>query len=221
MNSKSVFLVLILCSIFVFPVEADTHGLKWGVSVGSRADYTISMEADGTTVLEEEFYVIVSDLENLADQSWDTEILSLEIQYFWKNGTEFDPSFHGMLISNLLPSWILPVGNWTLITEVFTRIRTEGVNDTPEFWGFSWESSHALGHLNRGDVEYSKTDGMLNVLSYEVMMVVFQRDTDAFYQEISRRPHPNLSIVLHMSSLIGSLAVVLVLLRRELLIRRN
>ncbi|MHA1960804.1 MAG: hypothetical protein ACW99U_11260 [Candidatus Thorarchaeota archaeon] len=216
MRARTAVLVLVLSSSLVLPVAANNQGLEWGVSAGSRADYTLIRGYNGTgpsTHMEEDFYITILILQDIED---DIQYLSFAngLLFFWMNGTEFGPDVYGMDVS----SWILPVGNWSLITEISASdpVPVEYI-DTPELWGYYMEVvGDSVGSL--GSIDYSKSDGLLNHIYDEVTV----GDIRVAYHEIIRRSTPLSPIfILQVGVIAGSFVIVLVLVGRELMARRR
>ncbi|MHA1960605.1 MAG: hypothetical protein ACW99U_10250 [Candidatus Thorarchaeota archaeon] len=212
MKTRIVVLVLVLSPLLVIPVAANNQGLEWGVSVGARVDYTLVMGRNYTEDswhMEENFYIVVSELQDIQDDLEDPSFTS-EVDCFWENGTEFDQSNFTFEIY----MWILPVGNWSLITEFF-EASIPTCNETTEIWGMYWENFMFIG---RDVEEYSKSDGMLN----HHLVGMGGRSQ---YQEITHLATTlNPVVPLDLMSMgigIASIAVVLLVVWRELLVKRR
>ncbi len=156
-------LPILLCPTAVSAV--NTQGLAWGLEVGDRIDYTVTANVEGVTTTSptqsvSECYVVVTSLPELPNIV--ISIPSLLPQNFNQslaNGTEY----------NFL--WTaVPVGNWTLLTELVLQSIPRSFNvtmiDTQAEWGM--ESTQDYGStIMFQTLRMSKSDGAMNYLKQE------------------------------------------------------
>ncbi|MFW9932001.1 MAG: hypothetical protein ACFFDR_05025 [Candidatus Thorarchaeota archaeon] len=171
MGLSIAFVVLII--IFFgggYASAANTQGLSWGISVGERIDYTLNtysegMESELFDNITVDCYVTIESLPEIPTIV--TAIPILLPQYYnqsFSNGTEY--SF----------PWIaVPIGNWTLISELLVPAISSVTNitiiDTPSDWGYEIDYESRSSNMTE-ILLISKSDGALNHIKLEVAAFV-------------------------------------------------
>jgi hypothetical protein len=162
--SKRIFLGLFTILMIAPAVTAaNTQGLKWGVNQGAKLEYSIHIEdntGDGYS-LTEDFYVRIDFLPELSPSVTEVgdALLTGErnVSFFLMNDTPTEG----------IAEWsLLPVGNWSLIAEIFEPIldgfdRSLQYIDTSSEWGFSYSESGS-SITTEVTTTWSKTDGAVN-----------------------------------------------------------
>ena len=156
----SIVLSLVLLST-ASNVQAQTNGLRWGITEGQRFDYRINgtrynSGSEVVQIIQEDCYVIV---ENLSIESiLGRDVYTFEHTKYWANGSEFTypmwPNIHFM---------VYPVGNWTYISELYMpddtllpEMTVEAI-DTETVWGY--KETISLVYHSVETFKVSKTDG--------------------------------------------------------------
>ncbi len=158
------FLLVTLLFLGVNVSAANTQGLSWGVLVGDRIDYTLSVYSEGyeTTYLTNgtfDCYVTIKSLPDIPATV--NTIPNLQPQNYnqsFLNGTEY--AF----------AWIaVPIGNWTLFTEILEQSMTSFDNvtfiDTATEWGYDAFLRFLSSNLTQ-ILRVSKSDGAMNYLRH-------------------------------------------------------
>ena len=134
-NTLKIILSVTIVSIILFAnissvAAANNQGLEWGIGVGDRFDYDFDVSYQNSTldlVLTGEMYVIVNSLGDISDDVTslpNIPIGSLYIDSFttyWSNGTVMDDFWKSISFMGS-PFLTYPIGNWTLMTELFEAV---------------------------------------------------------------------------------------------------
>ena len=115
-------LVIMILAIPILPAQAaNNQGLEWGVEIGDRFDYDVNLTYHNATydlTIDQGMYVIIDYLPVIPDNvSTAAQISFLGFTTYYDNGTEMTSVWRDVLM--LVPFYLLPIGNWTLITELY------------------------------------------------------------------------------------------------------
>ncbi len=106
---------------------ANNQGLEWGLEVDDRLNYNVKVEYHNTTLdleFDEEMYVIVNDIPSISDDITSiTQLTTFNMIFgyystYWENDSIMDSLWMHTL--KLAPITVLPIGNWVLVTQLFT-----------------------------------------------------------------------------------------------------
>jgi hypothetical protein len=129
----TVIVIIVLLSLSAHPTSAtNTQGLEWGVASGSRFYYQHEFHYPdgwyGVTAYDgnELVYVNVTGLTPLPDyaDSWSDVFSSYHV--YWANGTELPLDMRPDVF------WIVPIGNWSFITELTYKLTENLIASTFE-----------------------------------------------------------------------------------------
>ncbi len=162
----SFFMVFFLLSQVTCAAAANNQGLEWGIDVSDRIDYDIEIEFRNSTLdfeIDDGMYLIIDnlpvindDIIGLSELCLPTMVLNHYTTY-WENETPMD--FFWERYVNMEPVDILPIGNWTLMTQLL-----EDATPTADMTQNSSTLSFTVLNLpnpgNELTTIFSKTDGM-------------------------------------------------------------
>lgn len=131
-SEKLVPLPLMIFMILVALIPAvgaiNNQGLEWGVEIDDRFDYEVNLTYHNATydlTIDDEMYVIINDLPGIPDDvSSAAQLTFLDFTTYWYNGTEMTHIWKDILM--FVPFYLLPIGNWTLISELRDASTPEG-----------------------------------------------------------------------------------------------
>ncbi len=172
---KKILPIIILLGLFLLPtaLAANSQGLTWGVEAGQEIPYTlhIGLEYETTltsTTMDETHQLIytVQSLAAIPDTVDGTYGLAGASGAFsFENGSA-PPSIP---VSVPIAYLVIPIGNWSLIDEVFKE-SAEGTPslditwiDTMFEWGFTYTST-TMGNQTL-TIRFAKSDGAANFIS--------------------------------------------------------
>jgi len=181
----SIIMVLLPVMIFATPITAQTsQGLQWNISIGEQTFFHYYYWADHLHDENEDVYFNVTgsigDIPNPLDDWWNIPDVAVEVKYL--NGTEFSPGYPSPIDYILFLTWktAVPIGNWSLLTELVENVSEfdytyTNHSTTPSVtvdnwyqWGFTYTWSDSFDYVVH--VSYLKTDGSLvssRILGYE------------------------------------------------------
>ena len=222
------FSFLVLTPTFV---SAGDQGLSWGVPVGETRQFRFyrewnstisgySLENDIITLEVTENPVIPDNITVLTALYGDPRngIPHIERVGYWSNGTEM-----GLFAYAVISPVLLPVGNWTLILELFSDYLAPlgpthelELIDTPEIIGYRW-SLVDFDCTDFKEVWWSKEDGMLihyRYLLYDMTDPIFKTDGEVRVDAVQPFPW---DIVLIVGVPAGTLIIigVVIVFRRK------
>jgi hypothetical protein len=157
--------VIILLAQTSSVAAVNDQDLVWGIKVNDRFDYNVEIgfhNASSVIELDTQMYVIIDELNTITDHATSLGHLAMfslaigSYTTYWSNGSVMDSLWLDEL-NQLNPIVAYPVGNWTLLTELF-----EAANPYAEVI----QNSTMLNHT-RADYPFSG-----NVIS-----MVFQKST--------------------------------------------
>jgi hypothetical protein len=139
-TSFKVILSVSIVTIILFAqissvAAANNQGLEWGIEVDDRFDYDFDVSYHNSTFdldLTGEMYVIVNVLGDIADDIvalMNIPIASLysgTFTVYWNNGTVMDDFWLGIPFMGSAFLYY-PIGNWTLMAELFEDAFPTGV----------------------------------------------------------------------------------------------
>ncbi|MHA1938099.1 MAG: hypothetical protein ACXACD_17860 [Candidatus Thorarchaeota archaeon] len=180
MNRAKALLGVLFLSLMIFslPVVAQTNqGLTWGFDPGDEYHFEFHLDAEDMQIDEEIYFNSSDALPTIPDSldNW-TDIPWVTIDAFYANGT--DLGIIALIFLTAL-NFQLPVGNWTLMSSIYST--TLDVDhfaldaDDPYFWGYSWDDAdfeYGPVSVQEGitifvHVDYFKEDGYLSHYSVD------------------------------------------------------
>ncbi|MGY5852091.1 MAG: hypothetical protein RTU92_00830 [Candidatus Thorarchaeota archaeon] len=167
--------ILLAISAFYVPSAqaATSQGLEWGVSIGDRFDFLVSVGVSELPLHNETFYLNVTDTPVIPDPFDNyTELPQLSFSGLWTNDT---PMGESLFLLSYAPTIAVPIGNWDLLSQVAENmtwfwdepVSVEMTHDDLYRWGFTYTFNFTGEQWEIGAV-YSKIDGFLVKLSYLV-----------------------------------------------------
>jgi hypothetical protein len=160
-DGTRVMLLLIVLALVSLPsIEGDEQGLQWGVDDGFSEEYDVIERHWGEETGREIISVTVEVLPELPSQLTDWSQLPIpEVTIALENGTTLTDWSEWFPV---LPSFLLPIGNWSLLTELATNSSSDWEADYDP--GDEWELSVRPNDTD-GDwvasCDYSQDDGTL------------------------------------------------------------
>ncbi len=207
-------LPILLCPTAV--AAANTQGLVWGISVGDRIDYIVTSTMQAVTAASptqsvSECYIVVTSLPELPDVVASVPLLQMaNFNQSFSNGTRY-----------YFPWTAVPIGNWTLLTELLQQSVPDSVNatiiDTMTEWGVESTQDYGSG-TNTQVLRMSKSDGAINYLKQE--MLTTSRSTQSLV-EVNRKGWVNSLNTLQLMSITTTLASLGVIVFLGVLIIRH
>ncbi|MGY5874727.1 MAG: hypothetical protein RTU30_03180 [Candidatus Thorarchaeota archaeon] len=174
MNRKYLAIGIVLAiSLFYVPTTqaATSQGLDWGVSIGDRFEFQVTLESSELTPHNESFYLNVTDIPSIPDPLNNyTELPQLSFSGLWANDT---PMGESLLLLSYAPTIAVPIGNWDLLFQLAENmtwfwdepVNVEITHDDLYRWGFTY-TFNFTGEQWEIEAIYSKSDGFLAKLSY-------------------------------------------------------
>ncbi len=232
MKRTLVWLVAV-ATVLMFAVSpaaaATSQNLSWGVADNDQFNFTmdaVSVEED--LGLHEGMYILVTDtpptIPNVITD-W-TQVPEIDYSMKWTNGT--DLGMYGLLFLGLLvlvgEHFAVPMGNWTLMTEV---VQTYILwNDTTTFttnsayWGMSLTYASGGQRLTLA-ASYLKSDGFL--AKYTMKTTYVSNSTEILNLSAIRTGLPNDLIVMLQDNilLVGIGVGVIVILGAVVCMKRK
>ena len=175
---NKIFTVLFLVGFILIPsvLAANNQGLVWGVEEGQEIQYNLHismiMETTFFTTTIDETEQIMYTIQSLPDIP--TEVTAMGGFPFptgtltYANGS----TIGSLPITLPLAMLIIPVGNWTLIDELYKESAESSltgvtwINDA-SYWGFqySMETGYPEEMSMSATIKFSKADGVLALVS--------------------------------------------------------
>ncbi len=161
---REYYTVLLLFLVFLVLIpnaSAKCQDLQWGVEEGYTKRYDIIErhwgEETGTLMM----ILTIKGLPSFSNEivNW-SQIPSPEISIELENGTELT-SWRGLFPA--LPTFVLPTGNWSLITELAEANSSDWEVDYDsgqDFWQLNIESNETNSDW-RASIDYSQSEGIL------------------------------------------------------------
>ena len=153
---------------------ANNQGLEWGLAVDDRLDYDVKIEYHNTTLdleIDDEMYVIVIDIPSISDDITSLNQITtfnMNLGYYstyWENGSIMDSLWMHTL--HLAPIWVLPIGNWVLVTQLFVDATpTAIIAQDSEIFNSTIEDIPNPGNVQ--STELLKSDGATSSWVYNV-----------------------------------------------------
>lgn len=150
-----------------------SQGLYRGVEEGTKIDYTWTyndMRYGRDIFMNEDIFVNITRVQPVEYlRGWYTTIggpSGVSIDLFWANGTPLQRSTYLISYDALHP---LPVGNWTLITELYKNYWPPGsanVTQSETVWSYNETITSSTWHFMRYG-EFTKVDGVVRILIEE------------------------------------------------------
>ena len=115
-------IVILMILLAQMPVVEATNnqGLEWGVEIDDRFDYDVTLNYHNATydlTIDDGMYVIIDDLPVIPDDvSSAAQLTFLDFTTYWDNGTEMTHIWKDIVM--FIPFYLLPIGNWTLLSEL-------------------------------------------------------------------------------------------------------
>ena len=118
---------IILFSQTASVTAVNDQDLVWGIEVDNRFDYNVELEFQNSTTnvsIDDRMYMIVNELITIHDHVTSLSHLTIfnlalgSYTTFWKNGTIMD-SFWLDIMSGMNPLVAYPIGNWSLLAQIF------------------------------------------------------------------------------------------------------
>ena len=131
-NTLKIILSISIVTLILFAqissvAAANNQGLEWGIEVGDRFDYDFDMSYHNSTFdldLTGEMYVVVNFLNDISDDITIMPNIAIPSLYsgsyttYWNNDTVMDDFWMGIPFMGA-PFIAYPVGNWSLMTQLF------------------------------------------------------------------------------------------------------
>ncbi len=146
---------------------ATSQGLEWGIVVGDQWNFDITSTSEGVVETDEVIYIEVlvrPTIPNIVEALDELPFDDLDLNITWANGTDLGWSgFIFILLFVATPSFIFPIGNYTLLGELYTAdIFYNGtVYDSGGYWGVNLNDLELVGSSMDIHVDYLKDDGVL------------------------------------------------------------
>jgi len=201
---RTLVLLVAAATVLMFAVSpaaaATSQNLSWGVAENDQFNFTFdAANPDEGLSLHEGMYMLVTDapptIPNVVTD-W-TQVPTVDLDMKWTNGTSI--GLYVLIFLGIIPfgaHFAVPIGNWTLMTEV---VQTSGSwNDSTTFttnsayWGMSLTYSSS-GLRYTVAVSYLKSDGFL--AKYEMKATNITSSTVTFDFGVIREGLPNDLIV--------------------------
>jgi hypothetical protein len=177
-NLKILFGILLMFLLIISQASnvtaANNQGLEWGLGVDDRLDYDVKVEYHNTTLdleFDDEMYVIVNSVPSISDDITSlTQITTFNMIFghyttYWENGSIMDSLWRNTLKLN--PIWVLPVGNWVLVTELFVAATPTAIMvQDSEIFNSTIEDIPNPGNVQ--STELLKSDGATSSWVYNV-----------------------------------------------------
>jgi len=175
-RTLQIVLVFSFAAMFLIsPVAAATsQGLEWGVALNDEVTYQFKVIEEGDTLLDEGVNVTVESTPGtIPDPVLDWLLLPyVDVDIVYTNGSAL--GLEGFYLIGIILAgghFIIPLGNFTLLTELFmdSLIYNENstiVNDGTK-WGITYSTTDS-GMAMQSHVYYLKEDGFLSRYTLEV-----------------------------------------------------
>jgi len=127
--SLSIVTVMLLSQVSVV-AAANNQGLEWGIEVDDRFDYDFDVSYHNSTFdldLAGEMYIVINSLGGISNDFTSLPNIPIPSLYLgtytthWSNGTVMDDFWKGIPFTGA-PFIAYPIGNWTLMTELFELV---------------------------------------------------------------------------------------------------
>ena len=149
---------------------ATSQGLEWGITVGDQSNFDITATTEGVVETDEVIYMEVlvrPVIPNIITALGELPFDDLDLDISWANGT--DLGWSGLIFILLFvatPSFIFPIGNYTLLTELYNAddFYNGTVYDSGGYWGVNFNDFEFSEGSNQSidiHVDYLKDDGVL------------------------------------------------------------
>ena len=134
---------------------ANNQGLEWGIEVGDRYDFDFDVSYHNSTFdldLTGEMYVVVNLVGDISDDIvalMNIPIASLYLGTFtvyWSNGTVMDDFWLGIPFMGTTFLYY-PIGNWTLMAELFEDAFPTGVTQDTSILNYTVVDVPAAGNV--------------------------------------------------------------------------
>jgi hypothetical protein len=150
-------------------IAATSQGLEWGYEEGKRYDFIeswVSKGKDGTSTWEDGYYLLGPEYTEISDPlNVSMPIPARKAKTYWLNGSD-------MMTVPL--QFAVPVGNWSLLTLATVTYAADfngtlDIVETAGTWGYvleEFEESYGIVEFTRRGWQFSKSDGVLERLTY-------------------------------------------------------
>jgi hypothetical protein len=174
-----VLLGISIVAIILFAQTANVtaindQGLEWGVEVGDRFDYDFEVSYHNSTFdleLTSEMYVVINALGSISDNVTSLPNIPIPSLYlgdfttYWSNGTVMDDFWKG--IPFMGATFIAyPIGNWTLITQLFEDVYPSGVTQNATMLNYTIVDIPIAGNVV--SQVYQKSNGVTMSQLYDL-----------------------------------------------------
>ncbi len=222
-------------------VAANNQGLRWVGEVGNQFEFSFTLIRNTSCfspvfceelcIENEAMYMEIDSLLPIPDNlQFFEEIPSPEVSLYYKNGTILSLSDFMMMFPQIGKQFILPVGNWHLLTALpsnattttttITTTATTGNFESTQIdnlthWGWLWSFSDSQTQ-QEGIHAYYKADG---VLGYYTRSIVSDTElvTISFIRLNPPDPVPPAIGIIELGIVIGGVTavVVIVVMKRK------
>jgi len=143
----------------------SSQGLEWAVVAGDHWSYDLTTTDEGV-VDTEELYVVVNTTSTIPD----TVTILLDLPYANSTMTfanftdlDFSTAFLMIFLAFITPRFIFPVGNYTLLTELYNAddVYNGTVYDSGGYWGMDLNDYELFNRSTDMHADFLKADGVL------------------------------------------------------------
>ncbi len=143
----------------------SSQGLEWAVVVGDHWNYDLTTTDEGV-VDTEELYVVVnvtSTIPDIVTDLLDLPYANSTMTFANYTALDFSTAFLMVFLAFITPRFIFPVGNFTLLTELYNAddFYNGTVYDSGGYWGMDLNDYELLDRSTDMHADFLKTDGVL------------------------------------------------------------
>lgn len=230
---RTLVLLVAAATVMMFAVSpaaaATSQNLSWGVADTSQFNFAMdAVNAEVDLSLHEGMYFLVTDTPPVIPNvitDW-TQVPEIDVDAKWTNGT--DLGMYGLLFIGMLlfvgNHMAVPIGNWTLMTELVQTYAMWNVSTTfttnSAYWGMSLTSASG-DERNTLAVSFLKSDGFL--AKYTLKTSFVSNSTEIMNLSVIRTGLPNDLIVMLQDNilLVGIGVGVIVILGAVVCMKRK
>lgn len=153
---------------------ANNQGLEWGIEVDDRFDYDFDVSYHNSTFdleLTGEMYVIINSLGDISNDITSLPNIPIPSLYlgtytiYWSNGTVMDDFWKGISFMGV-PFIAYPIGNWTLMTELFEDVTHTIVTQDASVLNYTYVDVPVVDNVV--SMVFQKSDGVARSQSYDI-----------------------------------------------------
>jgi len=206
----------------------NDQGLMWGVEINDRFDYNVELEFQDSTTsvsIDERMYAIINELEPIPDHVTILSHLTIfrlslgSYTTYWENGTIMD-SFWIDVVDLPNPFVVYPIGNWSLISQIFEDAAPVIITQNTTVMNYSLLDFPVLGNVH--ETIFLKSSGVplsnQYIRTYDsgatIHMNLTKIETPATTETNTGDSDSTLILIIGGGALVATLVIVVIIRRK-------